>query len=108
MTVEDWEPVDYLAEFRERETGLREVKELLTKKAHRGTGKMWAHHLPQMLDQLDFFRGLLQDEIDHYGEWRYHGFQPDEALEIIDQDLDEISDWLSRMMSTSPATPPAS
>ena len=33
MTADAWEPVDLLAEFRERETCLREVTELLKKKS---------------------------------------------------------------------------
>ena len=102
MTADAWEPIDFLAEFRERETCLREVTELLKEKAQSETGKLWAHHLPRIVDALDFFQGLLQDEIDHFGEWRDHGFQPDEALHFIDEDLDELAIWLCRMTDTSP------
>jgi hypothetical protein len=101
MTADAWEPVDFLTEFRERETCLREVIELLKEKAQSETGKLWAHHLPGMVDALGFFQGLLQDEIDHFGEWRYHEFQPDEVLDFIDEDLDELAIWLCRMTNTS-------
>ena len=50
--------------------------------------------------RLGFFQGLLQDEIDHFGEWRYHEFQPDEVLDFIDEDLDKLGQWLSRMTNT--------
>ena len=83
MTADAWEPIDFLAEFRERETCLRVVTELLKEKAQCETGKLWAHHLPRIVDELDFFQGLLQDEIDHFGEWRYHEFQPDEVLNFL-------------------------
>jgi hypothetical protein len=36
MTADAWEPVDFLAEFREREICLREVTELLKEKAQCG------------------------------------------------------------------------
>ena len=52
MTADAWEPVDFLAEFRERETCLREVTELLKEKAQSETGKLWAHHLPLIVDAL--------------------------------------------------------
>jgi hypothetical protein len=101
MTASAWEPVDFLAEFRERETCLREVTELLKEKAESETCKLWAHHLPRIVDTLGFFQGLVQDEIDHFGEWRYHEFQPDEALDFIDEDLDKLAIWLCRMTNTS-------
>ncbi len=97
MTADAWEPVDFLAEFRERQTCLREVTELLKEKAQAETGKLWAHHLPRVVDALGFFQGLLQDEIDHFGEWRYHEFQHDEVLDFIDKDLDKLAIWLCRM-----------
>ena len=100
MVTDAWEPIDFLAEFRERETCLREVTELLKEKAQSETGKLWAHHLPRIVDALDFFQGLLQDAIDHFGEWRYHEFQPAEVLDFIDEDLDGLSQWLSRMTNT--------
>jgi len=102
MTADAWEPVDLLAEFRERETCLREVTELLKKKAQSETGKMWAHHLPRIVDALGFFQSLLQDEIDHFGEWRYHEFQLDEVLDFVDEDLDKLAVWLCRMTNTLP------
>src|SRR5437899_6798184 len=83
MLTNAWEPIDFLAEFRERETCRRVVTELLKEKAQCETGKLWAHHLPRIVDELDFFQGLLQDEIDHFGEWRYHEFQPDEVLNFL-------------------------
>ena len=101
MTADAWEPVDFLAEFRERESCLREVAELLKEKAQSEAGKLWAHHLPRIVDALDFFQGLLQDEIDHFGDWRYHEFQPDEVLNFIDEDLDKLAIWLCRMTNTS-------
>src|ERR1043166_887388 len=101
MRTDSWEPVDYLAEFRERETDLCEVKELLEEKAHCEASKLWAHHLPRMIDQVDFLRSLLREEIDHFGEWRYHEFQPDEVLEFIDEDLSELVQWLSRMTDSA-------
>jgi len=101
MTADAWEPVDFLAEFRERQNCLLEVTELLTENAQCETGKLWAHHLPRIVDALDFFQGLLQDEIDHFEEWRYHEFQPDEVLDIIDEDLDKLTIWLCRMTNTS-------
>ena len=64
------------------------------------TSKLWAHPLPRIVDALGFFQGLLQDEIDHFGEWRYHEFQPDEVLDFIDEDLDKLTQWLSRMTNT--------
>ena len=100
MTADVWEPVDYLGEFRRRETCLREVTELLKKRAQCEPNKIWAHHLPRIVDALDFFRGLLQDEIDHFGEWRYHEFQHDEVLDFIDEDLNELTRWLCRMTNT--------
>ena len=100
MVTDAWEPIDFLAEFRERETCLREVTELLKEKAQSKTGKLWAHHLPQILDALGFFQGLLQDEIDHFGEWRDYGFQPDEVLDFIDEDFDKLAIWLCRMTNT--------
>ena len=42
VTAEAWEPIDFLAEFRERETCLREVTELLKEEAQCETGKLWA------------------------------------------------------------------
>jgi len=101
MVTDAWEPIDFLAEFRERETCLRGVTELLKEKAESETGKLWAHHLPLIVDALGFFQGLLQGEIDHVGEWRYHEFQPDEVLDFIDEDLDKLCQWLSRMTNTS-------
>ncbi len=92
--------MDFLAEFRDRQTCLREAIELLKEKAQSETGKLWAHHLPRIVDALGLFQGLLQDEIDHFGEWRYHEFQPDEVLDFIDEDLDKLSQWLSRMTNT--------
>src|SRR4029077_18285029 len=100
MTADAWEPVDFLAEFRERESCLREVTELLKEKAQSETGKLWAHHLLRIVGALGFFQGLLQDEIDHFGEWRYHEFQPHEELDLINEDLDKLSQWLSRMTNT--------
>lgn len=94
-----WQPIDYLEEFRLREAQCREVIELLTAEARSERGKVWAHHLPKLIAQLRFFRGLLQDEIDHFGEWRYHEFQPEEVLDYIDEDLDELSLWISRMIN---------
>jgi hypothetical protein len=88
MTADAWEPVDFLAEFREREVCCRDAIELLRTEARSNDGEMWAHHLPQILDALGFFQGLLQDEIDHFGEWRYHELQPDEVLDFIDEDFD--------------------
>jgi hypothetical protein len=44
---------------------------------------------------------LLQDEIDHFGEWRYHELQPNEVLDFIDEDLDKLAIWLCRMTNTS-------
>jgi hypothetical protein len=100
MTADAWEPIDFLAEFRERKTCLREVTELLKEKAQSETGKLWAHHLPLIVDALGFFQRLLQDEIDHFGEWRYHEFQLDEVLDFIDEDLDKLSQWLFRRTNT--------
>ena len=100
MVTDAWEPIDFLAEFREQETCLREVTELLKEEAQCATGKLWAHHLPRIVDALGFFQGLLHDEIDHFGEWRYHEFQPDEVLDFIDEDLDKLTQWLSRMTNT--------
>lgn len=91
------EPVDYLAEYRERQILCRDVIEMLKEKAETHDGRMWAHHLPRMVDQLAFYRGLLQEEIDCYGEYRYHGIQPDEVLEVLDEDLDKLAAWLMRM-----------
>jgi hypothetical protein len=76
MTADAWEPVDFLAEFRERKTCLREVTELLKEKAQCETGKLWAHHLPLILDAVGFFQGLLQDEIDHFGSGVTTDFNP--------------------------------
>ena len=102
MVTDAWEPIDFLAEFSERETCLREVTKLLKQEAQCETGKLWAHHLPFIVDALGFFQGLLQDEIDHFGEWRYHEFQHDEVLDFIDEDLDKLAIWLCRMTNTSP------
>ena len=101
MITDAWEPIDFLAEFREREACCRDAIQFLTAEAQSETGKLWAHHLPRILDALGFFQGLLQDEIDHFGEWRYHEFQPDEVLDFIDEDLDELAIWLGRMTNTS-------
>jgi hypothetical protein len=64
MVTDAWEPIDFLAEFRERETCLREATELLKEEAQCETAKLWAHHLPLIVDALGFFQGLLQEEID--------------------------------------------
>jgi hypothetical protein len=101
MVTDAWEPIDFLAEFRERETCLREVTELLKEEAQSETGKLWAHHLPRMVDAFDFLRDLLQEEIDQFGEWRWHELQPDEVLDMIDEDFDELAIWLCRMTNTS-------
>jgi hypothetical protein len=101
MVTDAWEPIDFLAEFREREDACREAIEILISDARTQSGQLWAHHLPQMLDAIGFFRGLLQDEIEHFGEWRYHEFQPDEVLDFIDEDLDKLAIWLCRMTNTS-------
>ena len=77
------------------------MTELLKEKAQSETGKLWAHRLPRIVDALGFFQGLLQDEIDHFGEWRYHEFQPDEVLDFTDEDLDKLAIWLCRMTNTS-------
>ncbi len=91
MTGDAWEePVDFLAEFHERESICRQLIERLEGVAQSETGRLWAHHLPRMVDAIDFFRYLCQDEIDHFGEWRYHGFQPDEVLNFVDEDLDDL------------------
>jgi len=79
------------------------VTELFKEKAQSETGKRWAHHLPRMVDTVGFFQGLLQDEIDHFGEWRWHELQPDEVLDFIDEDFDKLAIWLCRMTNTSPA-----
>ena len=100
MVTDAWEPIDFLAGFRERETCLREMTELLKEKAQCETRKLWAHHLPLIVDAVGFFQGLLQDEIDHFGKWRYHEFQHDEVLDFIDEDLDKLCQWLSRMTNT--------
>ena len=100
IVTDPWKPIDFLAEFRERESCLREVTELLKEEAQGETGKLWVHHLPRIVDTLGFFQGLLQDEIDHFGEWRYHELQPDEVLDFIDEDLDKLSQWLSRITNT--------
>lgn len=99
MTTDSSKPVDYLGEFQERATCLAEIIELLRQKLRSPEGNLWAHHWRSMLDKLDFFRGLLQDEIDYWGEWRYHGFQPDEVLDMIDEDLERLGAWLSRMIT---------
>src|SRR4030095_11008085 len=101
MTADAWEPVDFLAEFREREVCCRDAIEFLTAEAQTEAGKTWAHHLPRLIDAIGFFRDLLQSEIDHCGEWRWPGFQPDEVLDFIDEDLDKLTVWLCRMTNTS-------
>lgn len=100
------EPPDFLAQLREREDCCREVMELLTEKSRSDWGRLWAHHLPLILDKIGFFRQLCQEEIEHFGEWRYHGFQPDEVIDFIDEDLAELTRWICRMTNTemSPAT----
>jgi hypothetical protein len=40
MVTDAWEPIDFLAEFRERDTCLREVTQLLKEKAESETGKL--------------------------------------------------------------------
>lgn len=98
MTIDPLNPVDFLEELREREAWCRETIELLNESARSQDGKLWAHHLPRMVDAVAFFQGLLQEEIDHFGEWRYHEFQPDEVLAFIDEDLDQLAEWFSRML----------
>ena len=100
MIADASESIDFLAQFRQRESQCRDAIDLLKEKAHPEYGRMWAHHLPGIIDRIEFFRGLLQDEIDHFGEWRYHEFQPDEVLDFIDDDLNELTRWLCRMTNT--------
>jgi hypothetical protein len=57
-----------------------------------------AHHLPRILDQVEFFHGLCREEIEHYGEYRYHGFLPDEVVDFIQDDLCELGDGICRMI----------
>jgi hypothetical protein len=97
-----WEPEDYLQQVMEREATCTEVMELIQDKARLDSSKNWAHHLPQILNAVDFFRELCRDEIEHYGEWRYHGFQIDEVIDFIDEDLDELTKWICRMTNTPP------
>ena len=104
MTTDCWEPVDFLAEFRKRQNQCKEAVEVLKENALSQDGQIWAHHLPRMVDRIEFFRGLLQDEIDHFREWRYHEFQHDEVLDFIDEDLDDLTRWLCRMTGTSVPT----
>jgi hypothetical protein len=84
METDAWEPIDLLADLRMRAAGCAEAIDLLAELAQSNSGRLWAHHLPRMVDQLQFFHALLQDEIDHYGEWRYDGLQPEEVIDLID------------------------
>jgi hypothetical protein len=54
MTADAWEPVDFLAEFREREACCREAIQFLTAEARSNEAEMWAHHLPRMVEALEF------------------------------------------------------
>ena len=96
----DSQQTDYLAEYRERESACAEIIEFL-KDPSFSKNALWAPHLPQMIDAVQFYQGLLRDEIDHFGEWRYHELQPDEVLDFIDEDLDRLAAWLARMTNTS-------
>ncbi|MBA2436345.1 MAG: hypothetical protein H0W34_12260 [Pyrinomonadaceae bacterium] len=98
MTIDTWEPQDFLAEFCERKALCLEWIERLEELSQTEPGRLWARHLPRVVDQIDFFRYLCQDEIDHYGEWRYHGFQPDEVLDFVDEDLNNLVPWVCRMI----------
>jgi hypothetical protein len=100
METEAWEPIDFLAELRERAAACAEVIDLLSERAQSEAGRLWAPHLPQIIDAANFFRVLLQDEIDHYGEWRCDGLQPAEVIDFIDEDLDGFTVWLCRMTGT--------
>lgn len=99
------EPQKYLQQLREREATCTEVMELIKDRSRWESSTNWAHHLPQILDAIDFFRDLCRDEIEHYGEWRYHGFQLDEVIDFIDEDLEELTTWICRMTDTQPPVP---
>ena len=97
MRAETREPIDYLAEFRERATLCREVISLLTVQAGANDGCPCLPHIPQMIDAIDYLRGLSEDEIEHFGEWRYHELQHDQILDFIDEEIDRVGAWVCRM-----------
>lgn len=99
MNADFPEPSGHLAEYHGREAACSEIIELLKEKAI-SENALWAPHLPQIIDAVQFYQGLLRDEIDHFGERRYHEFQPDEVLDFIDEDLDRLAKWLARMTNT--------
>lgn len=92
-----WQRVDYLRELEERFQLCTDVIELISERATRAASRNWAYHLPQIVDAIDFFRGLCREEIEHYGEWRDHGFQIDEVIDFIDEDLVALTEWICRM-----------
>ena len=98
---EAWQPADYLAELKERESGCREMIDLLQWKSEACEAQVWRRHLPKMIERLQFFAGLYRDEIDHYGEWRPHEMQMEEFIDILDEDLEELAAWLKRMVGGS-------
>jgi tRNA isopentenyl-2-thiomethyl-A-37 hydroxylase MiaE len=100
MNAENYERVNYLADYRERESACLEIIELLKEKSL-SEDALWAPHLPQMVNALQFYQGLLRDEIEHFGEWRYHECDHDDLLDFIDEELDRLGCWLARMTNTS-------
>ena len=92
-----WDPLDYLQELKDREFACRELIDLLQIRAS-SDECTWRHHLPRILDPLHFFRGLCQEEIDHFGEWRYYNFQIDEVIDFIDEDLNQLEPWICRLI----------
>jgi hypothetical protein len=99
MTADQEEPVDYLADYREREAACSEIIELLKEKSVSDEA-LWTPHLPQMIGAVEYYQDLLRDEIEHFGEWRYHECDHDELLDFIDEDLDRLGYWLARMTNT--------
>jgi hypothetical protein len=101
METQSWEPIDFLAEYHERAALCREVIDLLMERSGDNNGLLWLPHIPQMIDAADYILGLLEDEIEHFGEWRYHELQHDEILDFIDDEMCTAGAWLCRMTNTT-------
>jgi hypothetical protein len=93
-----WQPPNYLQQLKDLEKQCVDTIALLKEEAQWEAAKNWAPHLDQMVDTISPFRDICRDEIDHFGEFRYHGFQVDEVIDFIEEDLEGLVQWLGRMI----------
>jgi hypothetical protein len=58
---------------------------------------VWAHHAPRVRKAIAKFCDKLKFEIARFGEWRPDELQPDEVIELINEEGYQLCSWVSRI-----------